>query len=690
MKIVRVKVLFMAAMVIAVVQIASAQAINATIDASQVHDPINKYLYGQFIEHLGNTINSNFWAEMLDDRKFYNVITSRLPATAAAPPRGRGFVRRWMPVGPDSAITMDTKLVFVGDHSPRVELDPKTTHGIRESGLAIRKGKSYTGHIVLAGDAGVSVSVSLIWGTIPADRQTVSLDKITGDYATYPLSFTAGADSDAAQFEISAIGSGSFHIGAVSLMPADNIQGFRPEVIAALSRLHSGMYRFPGGNYISNYEWRDAIGDRDHRPPTWDHAWNALQPNDVGLDEFMVLFKLLGVDPYITINAGFGDEYSAAQLVEYANGAVTTPMGKLRAANGHPDPYNIKLWGIGNEMYGDWQLGVMPPDQYQVKHNIFAKAMRKVDPTITLVASGAMPDEMTTTLQGKRLDGNILTQIGSRGDWTGGMLTHCLDNIDIISEHCYCTNNQGFDLATGNYEEVDEPLVDWVRRPANRVQAKYEAYEQYLQVIPGMKDRHITVSVDEYSYRNTRPGSYKPAMAYAMQFHELFRHTDVFQMAAFTFATSCLSSNRTDAELNPVGLMFKMYRDHFGELPVDVTGNSPQPAPKYPVGGDQPKVNAGSDTYPLDVSAALTDDHKMLAIAIVNPTETPQQLNLSIKNATISGKVTLWRMAPANENAANILGQPPQVQVEQQAVDSLGPTLTLAPISINIYNVPVQ
>ncbi|MGA2585388.1 MAG: hypothetical protein ABSG31_19130 [Tepidisphaeraceae bacterium] len=140
MKIVRVKVLFMAAMVIAVVQIASAQAINATIDASQVHDPINKYLYGQFIEHLGNTINSNFWAEMLDDRKFYNVITSRLPATAAAPPRGRGFVRRWMPVGPDSAITMDTKLVFVGDHSPRVELDPKTTHGIRESGLeAVRK-----------------------------------------------------------------------------------------------------------------------------------------------------------------------------------------------------------------------------------------------------------------------------------------------------------------------------------------------------------------------------------------------------------------------------------------------------------------------------------------------------------------------------------------------------------------------
>ena len=155
------------------------------------------------------------------------------------------------------------------------------------------------------------------------------------------------------------------------------------------------MYRFPGGNFLSAHEWRDAIGDPDRRPPRWDYVWSALQPNDVGTDEFLYLCELLGVDAFISVNAGFGDAHSAAQLVEYVNGAADTPMGKLRAANGHPAPYNVKWWGIGNEMYGPWQFGYMALKQYVVKHNMFAKAMRAVDPSITLLATGATPDEMT-------------------------------------------------------------------------------------------------------------------------------------------------------------------------------------------------------------------------------------------------------------------------------------------------------
>src|SRR5207248_11804772 len=139
-------------------------------------------------------------------------------------------------------------------------------------------------------------------------------------------------------------GQGSFHIGAVSVMPADNIKGFRPDTVGLLKQQRSGMYRFPGGNFLSAHEWRDAIGDPDRRPPRWDPVWSAVQPNDVGTDEFMTLMGLLGVDPYMNVNAGFGDEWSAAQLVEYANGLETTPMGRLRAANGHPEPYHIKWW----------------------------------------------------------------------------------------------------------------------------------------------------------------------------------------------------------------------------------------------------------------------------------------------------------------------------------------------------------
>ncbi len=685
----RISVIF-AVVLIFSIRLACGQSINATIDASKTQPPITKYMYGQFVEHLGNIINSGIWAEMLDDRKFYYAVTSRAPVQPATAPRGRAALRRWTPIGPDEFVVMDSVQPYVGQHSPMVKLDATVPHGIGQSGLALRKGKTYSARVVFGGDSSANIHVSLIWGNQPEDRQTIAVANLTTDYAKFPLTFSPAADTDDGRLEIVGTGSGAFHIGAVSLMPADNVQGFRPEVIDALKQLHSGVYRFPGGNYISNYEWRDAVGERDRRPPRWDYAWKVVQPNDVGLDEFMVLFDLLGVEPYMTINAGFGDAHSAADLVEYANGAANTPMGQLRSTNGHPAPYGIKLWGIGNEMYGDWQLGVMPLEQYEFKHNIFAAAIHQVDPTIKLIGSGAMPDEMTVTLQGKRLDGKILTEYGSKADWTGGMIAHCLDNMDMISEHCYCTAGQGFDLATGAYVNVDEPLVDWVRRPANRVRAKFEHYQQYLQRIPAFKAKPVPISLDEYSYRRSPATQYKTALAYAYQFDETFRHTDVFQMTAFTFATSCLSADRTTAVLNPVGLVFKMYRDHFGTLPVEVSGNSPQPKPRYPVGGDQPQVNAGSDTYPLDVCAALSDDRKTLTVAVVNPTETQQQLNLSFTGVDLSGEGKLWRMAPSDLNASIVIGQTPNVRIEDQPVTAVPAVAQIAPISVNIYELAVK
>ena len=109
----------------------------------------------------------------------------------------------------------------------------------------------------------------------------------------------------------------------------------------------------------------------------WDNAWNAMQTNDVGMDEFMTLCKLIGAEPYISVNAGFGDAHSAAEEVEYMNGAVNTRLGDLRAHNGHPEPYHVKFWDIGNEPYGTWQLGRTDLKYYVLKNNEFAKAMRR-------------------------------------------------------------------------------------------------------------------------------------------------------------------------------------------------------------------------------------------------------------------------------------------------------------------------
>ena len=109
----------------------------------------------------------------------------------------------------------------------------------------------------------------------------------------------------------------------------------------------------------------------------FDYAWNAMQTNDVGMDEFMTLCKLIGVEPYITVNAGFGDAHSAAEEVEYMNGAVNTRLGAMRARNGHPEPYQIKFWDIGNEPYGTWQLGRTDLKYYVLKHNEFAQSDAK-------------------------------------------------------------------------------------------------------------------------------------------------------------------------------------------------------------------------------------------------------------------------------------------------------------------------
>jgi len=675
-----------------------APTVNATIDTTKTGTPISKNIYGQFLEHGGDIINTGVWSEMLVDRKFFYPVAASAPTpppvmgNAAGNPRFRRTPTRWWaPIGGD-AVTMDTKAPYAGEQTPLVKLNAKEPHGFRQSGIAVRKGKSYTGRIVLAGSPSAVVKVTLIWGKESADRQTVAIGTLGASYRKFPLHYTASADTDDATLEISGSGAGSFHVGTVSLMPADNVSGFRPEIIAALKQLRFGVLRFPGGNFVSSYEWRYGVGEIDKRPPIFDPVWHAVQPNDVGTDEFLTLCRLLGVDPYITVNAGFGDAWSARELVEYTNGAATTPMGKWRAANGHPEPYHVKFWGVGNEPWGDYQMGSMSLPQFELKHNLFAREMRKVDPSIKLIAGGAMPDVMEGADQARRINGQYVPDYLSPADWTGQMLLNCLDNIDMISEHYYASGTQHTDMKLQKKVPIDPPLsfIEWQRAPAVQVRAKYEHYQEYLKRIPALRAKPVPIAIDEWAYFGGGMNSYKTVPAYAWAFHEMFRHSDVFQMGALTFATATMSSNRTEAILNPTGMLFKMYRDHFGTIPVEVTGNSPQPKPAFPAGGDQPAVNPGSDTYPLDVSAAFSEDRKTLAIAVLNPSDAEQSITIAINGAKLASAGKLWRMAPDSIDATVQVDKKPEVQVEDQTLGAFPDTITVRPFSVNIYSYPVQ
>ena len=673
---------------------APGQPVVATVDASKTGPPISPYVYGQFIEHGGSLIYSGLWCEMLDDRKFYYDVMLKPAEDPNANQRGPGGFGpgrrrnvgpgRWNPIGPVDSVVMDTSNPFVGDHTPLIQLAGDESRGVRQTGVNFVQGITYNGRIQLAGDPSAKVSINIVWGGTNADAvsQTIPLGDLSADYKKVTFSFKA-EHSGAAQFEIIGTGTGSFHVGAVSLMPAENLEGFKPDVIAALKSLRSGVYRFPGGNFVSAHEWHYAIGDPDKRPPIYDPVWRALQPNDIGTDEFMTLCKLLGVEPYITVNAGTGDAWSAAEYVEYCNGDLSTTMGKQRAANGHPEPYNVKFWGIGNEMWGiTYQYGAMKPNQYAYKHNQFAKAMKRVDPTIKLISSGAMPDTMTGSKEALSLGTNLVPPFLSPGDWSGMLFSNCFNNFDLMSDHYYNYGATHFSLAEGKQvpNDPNEPVTDWMRRPANHLRLKYEEYKEYEKLFPQLVTHPKPLNIDEWAYMGGRYPTY-PSFAWAFQ--EMFRHSDLFQMAAYTFATSLLSRNATNVSLNANGLVFKIYRDHFGTIPVEVSGNSPQPKPTDPPGGEQPVVNAGSDTFPLDVVAAWTEDHRALTVAVLNPTDEEQPLKLNIAGADLSGKGTLWRLASTESD-----GQNPSIS--SLAVDSVPSAVTLPRFSINIYELQLK
>jgi alpha-N-arabinofuranosidase len=682
--------------------VSTGATIISNIDASQNAAPISKYLYGGFIEHGGLLMYRSLWSEIIDDRKFYFPISSKQPEAPARRQGGpfRGVpLRRWQPVGPDEVVVMDKDKPFAGDQSPRIELDSVTPHGIRQSGLPLVNGKQYSGRIYLRGTPGSKVKVSLIWGASEDNRQTISFAALTSEYKKFPLTFKAEADTTDGAIEITGMGTGNFHVGTLSLMPADNVQGFRPDTIALLRDLHAGMWRLPGGNFISDWDWHNSIGDIDKRTPVFDFAWNAMQTNDLGLDELMTLCKLIGVDPYITVNAGFGDSHSAAEEVEYLNGSVDTHMGAQRAKNGHPEPYHVKFWNIGNEPYGSWQHGHTDLKYFVLKHNEFAKAMRAVDPSITILASGSMPDEMTVEGQPRTIGvKDPQVHFGDEQlDWTGGLLAHSSGNFDGLTEHWYVRVGKRFDYEhaksipldspiEAGYVNADETVLEWIRHPSNRVHKKSEEWQEYVKRYPAMLDKKIFLSIDEYGYGG---GSLKADLAYGMILNEMFRHTEYMKMAAYTMATSTLDITPTSAVYNSRGVLYKLYRDHFGILPVAVSGNSPQPASKYPPYGDQPETSAGSPTYPLDMVAALTEDHKYLTIAVVNGTDTAQKLELNVTGIRLAGPSTLWQLTGNSLDAENHVGQPAQVEVKEIAIGDAPQAFSVAPISVNIYRMPV-
>jgi alpha-L-arabinofuranosidase len=252
--------------------------------------------------------------------------------------------------------------------------------------------------------------------------------------------------------------------------PLSDSNGYRRDVLDAAKKLNVTQLRWPGGNFSSNYHWRDGIGPRDQRPSRLEMAWGTVESNRFGTHEFLDYAEKLGAEPYICANLGTGTWEEVQQWVEYCNSAEDTAMTRLRKQNGRRDPWKVKYWGLGNEMDGPWQMGHRSADDYGKFALEAAKLMKWTDPNVKLIAAGS-------------------SNFGAGSDWTGWnrtVLEYLKNHADYLSLHTYVGNAQN---DFGDFLASSVELNERIRTAEGIIDA----------ALSGIRNRKIYIAWDEWN-----------------------------------------------------------------------------------------------------------------------------------------------------------------------------------------------
>lgn len=445
---------------------------------------VSRRIFGQFSEHLHDVIQGGLYAELLVDRKF------GLPGVHG---RIRGVADGWERVGPEGVQCRRGDTPYAMDpgpdchHAQIVDFAAGRAAGaggIRQVGIPLDAGTRYlarlrcnvvgpVGDLAVAlhdADGGV-IARALV--PVPGDAAFAGHD--LGGRLTPAAELEARLDCPATvehgAFSITAEPSpeaaASLWIHSASLMPEGSADGLHAATAHALRELPAVVVKWPGGCFADNYDWRLGIGPRDTRHGAPDYAWGTWEENDFGTDEFLRWCERTATEPYICVNHGTGSPELAAAWVEYCNGPVTSEWGAQRAANGHPEPYGVKLWAIGNEVFGFWERGSAKPDAYAAAVHRFAAAMRAVDPTIQVAAQG------------------------DTGAYTEALLPLVGPIIDLLSVHHYSGRLEPFDIGTYLAQARDFETV------LGRVVAA-------IRSTPGAG--HVRIALDEWGWTPTPMG----------------------------------------------------------------------------------------------------------------------------------------------------------------------------------------
>ncbi|HEV3468249.1 MAG TPA: alpha-L-arabinofuranosidase C-terminal domain-containing protein, partial [Pyrinomonadaceae bacterium] len=581
---------------------------SVTVDARRVENRISPLLYGQFLEFMYEGIKGGLHAELLRDRGFEE------------PPNSLGLPRRWerypddrnddfglnfawddrVAYPPKRAFEVETGEREAPEHSLRVEAGEGVIprRGFYQARVPVRAGQEYRGHLWLksdayAGNVTVALESDVNLGEAYASAKVAG---VGADWRRHEFTLRPTRTDPLARFAVLFPGRGRVWVDQVSLMPADAAPGgARREVFEKVRALRPAFIRWPGGNVAQDYRWPWGVGPRDQRVTWVNLSWkNEPEPSDFGTDEFLRFARGLGAEPTITVNVeGRGaTAREAAAWVEYCNGPATSKYGAMRAAAGHPEPYGVKFWEVGNEIWGDWVRGHSDAETYARNLNRYAAAMRAVDPSIRLIAVG---------------DNDMA--------WNRQVLAAAGRQIDYLAIHHYY----------GRRDLGGDPL-NLLARPLFFERFYGEVGKLIGELVPG---RPVKLAINEWGLDLPVERQYSMESAlYGARLMNVFeRRGDLVEMSAVSdlvngWPGGIIQAGRHALFVSPVYHVNRLYAEHRGDerLAVSVSGptfDTSREGKGVPVLDVTASRPAGGRR--IFIKAVNTDRHSALA-ATVNVT----------------------------------------------------------------------
>ncbi len=447
--------------------------------------------------------------------------------------------------------------------------------------------------------------------------------------------------------------------------PLSDANGFRKDVMEAIRPLRLPLLRWPGGNFVSGYHWTDGIGPREKRPRRLELAWHTEESNRFGTDEFMQYCRAVGTEPYLCVNVGSGTLDEAQAWVEYCNGTSNTYWANLRRQNGHEEPYNVKYWGLGNEMYGSWQIGRLSAEDYVKKAVEFAKVMQWTDPNIQLVGCGQ----------------------NGWSDWDRIVLEGLAPFVRYHSIHLYTGSSDYYNnvLTVHQTERAlrnCQAMIDLIRYNQKIAHPIHVAYDEW----------NVWFRMREAETRLEEQYTLADALAVASYLNTFIRHCNTVKIANLAQLVNVIApifTNKDGLFLQTIYHPLRLLSECTQETALDVYVDSET----YTLPPDHeaaPWSHSIADLGPfkfLDVTVTCDASEHELAIAVVNrDRERAHPTTIQLTDAATMTGAIAYEVNADSPDAVNSFEHPHTVDVREQRLDQRGQSIshTFAPHSFTL------